>query len=1003
ECLASFDAEWNDTIIYVNDTARLIVNITGETEIAQLNATIYANYTASNYSLSYLNGNNITGQWYLNFTNTSYEWGYYADTIYRLDGDGDYGVSELLATPILEMRILEMNTTLDRTNTNINQPITIYANVTSNASVIENVTAYILKPDGYLDIKELQLMKCGSEVAYCFSLKYENTSRSGKYDINITVYAQNTVTKNQSFTINYGWPQIYLIEGTTQYENNTNYTRRYGIYAINGDLANVTANLFINNSVLEFNSDTAEKNKSNIYYKATDAWEVEWNLTTINTGTSYVNLTIKNNTALNPNGYYNDRNTTVNVSAGGSDTEDPIIENLWIENNYTTYNLNETATIYANISDNFDVKSAFLNITHPTGVSENIAGDRLETYEYENKTVVTFKFTVENITALTITTPYSFYINASDPSSNTNISTTKSFNTTDEYSVDIIIYEIYNRGEWVNVSLNVLNVNNLSVSEFSETISLNDTEGNTNILQDNSYFITAANKTGICSIYANVSKHENAGNATKEFNITDKLIATISTPTPTFKPTPKQSLTLLFRISNARGDAYPNTANFTGYCYITDTGVWDKNNETEGTYIGEDILWANDVCYAPTTFSTLFNITFNISDNAYNNTGIDTHFWTTKSESTTPSGGDDTSTTSPSIGGNFPMPITTEKENITDFDFSIKPETLTIMQGKKERTFLVIDNTGDTVIDLDITIKKECCEIDTNSSVTVNPKNKISVPLDIYANLTTEPKEYHITVTAKKGALEKTETLIAVVEENPAVISLRTLKEQADTIKQTIAQYRTAGVDTKNLEKRYETLTSILIKAQTAINNDDLETLKAEIAAAKIEKAKLEAEILGLKTILWLNEYKEELIAGIFSSLIIFLFTTKFLLPYIWMKKELMHLRKKERELAEVRKATEIQYFKRQIDESTFNKIMADKQSAINDAKIEIRDLETSISLLKRGKFSKIEGSEKYKVSGKLKQNMGGFKALLKKPFAKKEKHIQDKKQKEFSFTPKES
>lgn len=999
ECFADFTAEWNDLIIYVNDTVRLIVNLTGETEIAQLNATIYWNGTAANYSLESYSGNNITGQWSYVFNDTEFLGSYLLVELHRKDADADVGSHDLIT--VFDTKILEMNTSLDKTNENINQPINIFVNVSNNASAIENVTTYILKPDGYLEVKELALQKIISGIYY-YSLKYENTSRSGEYDINITAYAKNTVTENQSFTINYGWPYIQLIEGNTKYENNTNYTRRYGIYAIGGDLRNVTASLFINSSVLEFNSDINEKNKSNIYLESTDGWEVEWNITTINTGTSYVNLTIANSTILSPNGYYNERNTTVNISVGGSDTEDPAIKNLWVENDYTTYNLNETVIIYANISDNFGVKSAFLNITHPTGFSENIAGERVETYEDD---VVKFRFNAENITTITTTTPYIFYTNASDYSENTNISTTENFNTTDQYSVGITIYDIYNRGEWVNVTLDVLNVNSLSVSGFSETISLNDTEGNKSILQDGTYFITATNKTGLYSIYANVSKYKNAGNATKEFNITDKLIASVFAPPLTYNPTREDPLTITFRISTARGEAYLYDANFTASCYLTRGGFWGSNNNTEGTYIGSNITWSqyDEYCFAAPTAGTQFNITFNISDDPYNNTGIDTHFRTTKSESTTPSGGDDTITTSPYIGGDILMPTTTEKENITDFDFSIKPEKLMIIQGTQERTFLVLNNIGDMKLELNITIKKECCEINTNSSITVEPKNKVSVPLDIYANLTIEPNEYHTTITAEKGALEKTETLIVVIEENPSLGSLRNLKEQSNSLKQTIAQYKTAGVNTENLEKMYETLTTILLKAQTAINNDDLEALNAEIAKAKVEKAKLEAEILGLKTILWLNEYKEELIVGIVSSLIIFLFTTKFLIPYLWMKKELMHLRKKERKLAEVRKATEIQYFKRQIDEATFNKIMADKQSAINDAKIEIRGLETSISLLKRGKFSKIEGIEKYKVSGKLKQNMNGFTVMIKKPFAKKENTIHEKKIEEFSFTPKKS
>ncbi|NOR85819.1 hypothetical protein GQ473_06905, partial [archaeon] len=926
----------------------------------------------------------ISGQWSYVFNDTEFLGVYNVSKLYRRDADGDVGSFDVFDE--FDTKILEMNTTLDKKTANMTDAIFIQAEVGNNASAIENVTAYILKPDGYLDVVELHDGKIGDFGTYYYANNYTNTTRSGEYIINITVYAQNTVTENQSFTINYGWPFIQLIEGGINYENNTNNTRKYQISAIGGDLANVTAMMYVNSSVLEFNNDTAEKNKSIIYMGTTDGWIVEWNITTINIGLSYVNLTIKNNTVLNPNGYYNERNTTVNVSAD-SDIEDPIIENLWIENNYTIYNLNETAIIYANISDNFNVKSAFLNITHPTGFSENIDGERVITYD---NGIAKFKFEAENITILTNITLYDFYTNASDYSENTNISSVMSFNTTNVYDVSINIYDVYNRGEIVNVTLDVLNVNNLSVAGFSETINLNDTQGNTTFLGDGTYYVTPSNLTGVYTINSNVSKYGNSGNSSMNFNITDELIATVFTPPAGYALfTPKAPMTVKFRVSNKRGDAYADNANYTVKCYTTDTGVWGSKNDSIGEYTGANITWnqydLNPVCYAATTFSTQFSIEYNLSDDVNNNTGIDTHFWITKSDSggssEPPSGG------SSSGGGGFGVPGQNTtiiiEGNSTDYNFLLKPDIITIMKGDVGSITGVVDNIGDFDVNLSIAIEGDCCSFETNDYFYVKTKDKDNFPISLSTNLTVTPAEYSVSVMTKTLDRKKIETVVVVIEENEYIEDLNEIKTRASELKLIISQYKNSGVNVEILERQYDIIEASILKAQKAIVDNDVDGLRAEVNSLKVEKLKLEAEITGLRTILWLNENKENIIIGLVSFVFLFFFTTKFILPYAWMKTDLRHLRKREKELTEIRKSTEIQYFKRQIDEATFNKMMADKHSALIEVRTKIGDIDIALSLLMRGKSTSHEGSKKYSVSSKFKF---GFSRII--DFVRRKLHL---------------
>ena len=125
------------------------------------------------------------------------------------------------------------------------------------------------------------------------------------------------------------------------------------------------------------------------------------------------------------------------------------------------------------------------------------------------------------------------------------------------------------------------------------------------------------------------------------------MLATIPAAIPVFTPpvgyalfTPKAPMTVKFRVSNKRGDSYFDNANYTVKCYTTDTGVWGSKNDSIGQYTGANITWdqydLNPVCYAATTYSTQFSIEYNLSDDVNNNTGIDTHYWTTKSGSSTP-------------------------------------------------------------------------------------------------------------------------------------------------------------------------------------------------------------------------------------------------------------------------------------------------------------------------------------------------------------------------------
>jgi hypothetical protein len=274
---------------------------------------------------------------------------------------------------------------------------------------------------------------------------------------------------------------------------------------------------------------------------------------------------------------------------------------------------------------------------------------------------------------------------------------------------------------------------------------------------------------------------------------------------------------------------------------------------------------------------------------------------------------------------------------VLDFEFEIEPAKLEIPQGETKIATGTLKNLGEIELPISVSlVEKECvdCTITFDPSHTLAPLEERDFSIAVHARLYERVGTYGLTLKAI-GSLPGVEPLlrekrllieIAVQVER---IKLDRLRNGFERLRARTLEYERIGVDVSDVLAALERLSKALADAYASIEADDLEELKRLNDEIDRTLRDAEARLLALWLRKLLLEHKWFIITGLILGFITAYWITQVTLPYRGLEKEIAELQAKERELVKAREATEMDYFHRRIDESTFRAIMIERQSDI--------------------------------------------------------------------------
>ena len=787
---------------------------------------------------------------------------------------------------------------------------------------------------------EAYTMPSDDAVSPCFIYNFTYYPyRSGNYEITPTLFLESSTARNpnaKDFFVNFGEPQFdfgekIFVLGEQAYDPK--------ITAINGDLRNMTVNLLSSNtSVVDLSAgENISKNLSFIPYNSFET--IIWNINA--TSENFLNITLIANSSI--------ANITANKTEQfiviASDEIPPTVNDFWFQ--YTETNMTNLKTdfiIYANITDNG---------TYVLNASANVFGPNNLKF---NKTVTTkesrdiWKITLNE--KLNETGNYTVNIFAYDLLGNMNWSnegpgtSNRSLNITDKYHFSPLAYTIYNRGE--TASINLLDINNNTVAGANWIVNItkyNETEKNAlNETADLYQYNIKTNDTdGKYSIFANASKNKNYVylNHNFSFNVSSALTVYSNTSFDAEYTVNENLPYFTASVYNIRGEELTGTITTLDYdLYVEDMG-----------YISG--LFRSLTQYnAPASSGTSKTLTINASD-VFNNTGETTAIIKTSTTGTVLPPGGGGSTSSPQVDGFDTIATPENKTPEINFNYTIENTERTITQGVTESIMATIANTGEVPI---IASTKTS---ETPLNITIDERFELTVGADksfkilVYANLSIEPKIYYVDIILynENHNIEKTRTLKINVNRNLEQTYLESIKESLKEINKELDSFSAAGIDTTLLKEKTRKIADYITEAEQAIISDNYPNLKTANINADNLVRQVWAETIPLRTTKFIYENKWELICTGVGSLILIYLLMYFIIPYAKISSRIRRLTRQEKIIINTRKSTEKKYFMRQVNETTFNKIMAEEEGKLLKLKSEVAKLTQEKALLRHFKI----------------------------------------------------
>lgn len=767
----------------------------------------------------------------------------------------------------------------------------------------------------------------GEHIVRC-SIQYSSSVVSDEYCV------KNTIRDHDNDDVNF----TVVIPLEYDFWNITNYTTGGNITSgqtyTRNDTINVSAHW-----TKALNASLIEINGTGSFTNYTVPIAGNWTNFTINltntTRYNQYNISINAIYANDSTEVWGSNNTSPLLFFYLSAENDPNVTNFWF--NYTGITTNDTnrytnLTIFANVSDDVGLSTVIANVTYPNNDSVNVtmAGSTSTGWQTWNYT-----FGGSNLD-LNVTGNYTVWIYARDigdqekasgiDSSTENmtfyVNDTYTLNLTPAYSSS---NTTYNRGEAIRVD--VLDVNGLSVETLNWTINITRFNKSKVIEYDqqNATYYFHPNTTdpvGNYTLSANVSKDNNTGNATWEFNVSNILYLNFSQPATNTQYGANGIIdTPTVNIYNVRNQTLNYTVNATLQC----------QNGNFNLSLSGQIYNSSSTCRASTSSGVTFQITANASD-VYNNSGEVDLSLTTQS-----SGGGSTTGGGGGGGGGVVVQnvtIINVTTNTTGFNFTLTPIENQIYRGEDATILGTLSNEGTTnlTISSSIFLNSTCCDISMDPSEFTLEVGGSEVPftISIHVNISTEPETEHFAdITLKSGTLEKSKRIKIIVEENPVISSLDQVTGQISEVESKIMEYAKAGIDVGFLQNLLNRIKGTKTDSTSAMEGDDINQLKQQNDFIQSSLNKINDELNKLAFLKLIYENKWNIVTGLTIGLISTYLVTLIVIPYFRIEFEIRKLILERASLKKSRVVTTKSFFLRKIDDRTFRSIITDRQGKI--------------------------------------------------------------------------
>ncbi|RLJ00485.1 MAG: hypothetical protein DRP03_00140 [Candidatus Aenigmatarchaeota archaeon] len=964
--------EFEDSYVNVNETINYYVTARDNVGIGSIIAQINdSEGLESNYTLSLFAGSKEYGIWRLSYVYTQKEGIYKIMKIYVNDTAGNtLSYTPPINASVFYVTAFILNMSLSPQILTIGEGVNIYVNISNNASPITNVYATIVKPNNYT--KSYELNYDGYENGkYIYSLEYTNTTTSGSYIVNLTVRTKIEKNAKAYFSVPYGFPSLVSSSGNNiSVPPNTKFNITWLIKPVNGDLLSVNATIFIENKSVINTSEGYKKFVGNIYWEKykDNGKMLMWEFNASDAGETNISLVV------------NTTNSSANISIAiniiKSDTLPPRIHNVSINKN--KFNLYQYAIITANASDNTLIKHTSLEISH-NNYKVNISSEQIGEGLY--------RFTFSSINE---TGSYWYRVWVCDVFDNCNVSSSFNFSAFNTYTVIASIDKTrYNKGRNVTFLLEVLDVNNMSVDNYKTTsiVKIDNPEsevcdGYIDSVKNATfyYFISPSDypnsdNDACYYVFINVTKNGNTGNASLSFNVSKKLnVEFISPQTGEYVPV---DTPVLVEISvNDVNENVLDNVRARAYCFE----CGDKN--TILTYYPPRRTYVNFQAFdAPQTETGDFAIFAYVTDIYDNDQGenpprvVPTTIESSVPQTQAAQGIGGTSSTQGASGGEAtckcelwknvgcgankckahemyqvrvcePAGCGIEERCIRhkecepkrDFVLKVSERYIRIGKGYNASIIISIENTGNTALNLTFFVKKECCIVPNPGRITIDPNERVEIPIDIHVPLYERSGQYIIIIGASSGLLNKTIAIDIFAAESPLTKRFNALRNILRDIKNDIKEYKDSGIDVSKLEELVSIAEAYLNRSQESIIRDDVSGLETYLDKISEKLGMAQNELVYLWIYKFLNENKWNLTI---IAILIFIFSyiiSEIIIPYYKLSKELTALKEKENTLVQSRLETEKQYFTRRIDETTFNKMVIEIQQNILKVRSKIRN-----------------------------------------------------------------
>jgi len=662
------------------------------------------------------------------------------------------------------------------------------------------------------------------------------------------------------------------------------------------------------------------------------------------------NYTIKCNITDKPSSYYNassDNSSNTNISV--LNPYEIQVGNVWF--NYSGITTNKTnlftdLTIYANVTDDWRVSTVIANLSYPNGTIINLSMNGTDSSGY-NLWNYTFS------SQLNKNGTYSVNIIANNSYGIANASTFKTFYVNGTYNLNLSTnYSAYNRGE--NLTTQVWDVNNFPVYDLDWNITLIKYGLSPTITYPNNtnytYTINNSDPEGEYTLFVIASKNNNTVANSWQFNVSRNLSLTTSTSQTL---SPGNNVEFLVGLNNARGELYNKT-------------IYSNMSCPDGVHnLTFSSGQASQFCIIPSTYSTQFTVTVDVTDN-YNNTGTNSITFTTTSAPSSGGG-----------GGGGPISVETKKcsdntsynqcssnrpfyclnGNLTqncsicgcnpgygcqpngscilakeeDFNFTLASEEAEINQGEDTIIIGHLTNTGNTILGLMtfLNVSNNCCNVSVPSALELKEKEEKEFIISIHVPLITSTGEYLIKIGIGTAYFKKEKTVKVTVLKSPYYDYLSQIETTLASLENEIQEYKKSGINVGNAEALIQQAKIVLQNANSSISSDQVNVLANSISDLKNNINYVSTSLTLLRGQRFLSQNSWLIILLIISSILTIYFVPEVFIPLNKVENEIKKFRNEEKNLVSSRVETEKQYFLRKIDENTFSKIMITKQDNI--------------------------------------------------------------------------